>query len=79
MNLNCMICCLSYILSKQGDSSRAVEASERIGLHLWLRCRLALFQSLAAKVSEGVPHLQSLFICCTFFCLIYVFYNKTVI
>uniref|UniRef100_H3CXA7 Uncharacterized protein n=2 Tax=Tetraodon nigroviridis TaxID=99883 RepID=H3CXA7_TETNG len=43
---------------QQGDSFRAVEASERIGVHLWLRCRLTLFQSLAAKVSEGVPHLQ---------------------
>lgn len=59
---------MSYILSKRGDSSRAVEASERIGLHLWLRCRLALFQSLAAKISEGGPHLQGLFVCCfTFF------------
>ncbi|XP_029704868.1 cilia- and flagella-associated protein 54 isoform X1 [Takifugu rubripes] len=43
---------------QRGDAFRAVEASERIGAHLWLRCRLALFQSLAAEVSGGVPPLQ---------------------
>lgn len=55
-----MICCLHILplWSKQGDAFRAVEASERTGVHLWLRCRLALFQSLAAEVSHGVPPLQ---------------------
>ncbi|KAA8586963.1 hypothetical protein FQN60_000799 [Etheostoma spectabile] len=33
-----------------GDCPRAVEASERIGVSLWLRCRLALVRSLAAHI-----------------------------
>ncbi|KAM9348845.1 cilia- and flagella-associated protein 54 [Symphorus nematophorus] len=33
-----------------GDCYRAVEASERIGVLLWLRCRLALVRSLAAHI-----------------------------
>ncbi|XP_056253277.1 cilia- and flagella-associated protein 54-like isoform X3 [Seriola aureovittata] len=33
-----------------GDCPRAVEASERIGVFLWLRCRLALVHSLAAHI-----------------------------
>ncbi|XP_051257635.1 cilia- and flagella-associated protein 54-like isoform X3 [Dicentrarchus labrax] len=32
------------------DCSRAVEASERIGVYLWMRCRLALVRSLATHV-----------------------------
>lgn len=76
-----MICCLHILplLSKQGDAFRAVEASERIGVHLWLRCRLALFQSLAAEVSDGVPPLQGDFMPfpTSFLCLIHVFYDKT--
>ncbi|XP_034745298.1 cilia- and flagella-associated protein 54-like isoform X2 [Etheostoma cragini] len=33
-----------------GDCPGAVEASERIGVSLWLRCRLALVRSLAANI-----------------------------
>ncbi|XP_047192964.1 cilia- and flagella-associated protein 54-like isoform X3 [Scophthalmus maximus] len=33
-----------------GDCPRTVEASERIGVSLWLRCRLALVRSLAAHI-----------------------------
>ncbi|XP_059208284.1 cilia- and flagella-associated protein 54-like isoform X3 [Centropristis striata] len=33
-----------------GDCPRAVEASERIGVSLWLRCRVALVCSLAAHI-----------------------------
>ncbi|XP_068456804.1 cilia- and flagella-associated protein 54 isoform X1 [Clinocottus analis] len=32
------------------DCPKAVEASERIGVSLWLRCRLALVRSLAAQI-----------------------------
>ncbi|KAM6983519.1 cilia- and flagella-associated protein 54 [Tautogolabrus adspersus] len=35
-------------ISLEGDCPRAVEASERIGVPLWLLCRLALVRSLAA-------------------------------
>lgn len=51
------------IVSKLGDSFRAVEASERIGVHLWLRCRLALFRSLAAHISGTAAFLPGLFMC----------------
>ncbi|MEQ2229436.1 hypothetical protein ILYODFUR_018722, partial [Ilyodon furcidens] len=34
-----------------GDDPRAVEACERIGVLLWLRCRLNLVHSLAANIS----------------------------
>ncbi|XP_037604654.1 cilia- and flagella-associated protein 54-like isoform X2 [Sebastes umbrosus] len=33
-----------------GDCPRAVEASDRIGVSLWLRCRLALVRSVAADI-----------------------------
>ncbi|XP_030602315.1 cilia- and flagella-associated protein 54 isoform X2 [Archocentrus centrarchus] len=33
---------------QNGDSPRVVEASERAGVYLWLRCRLALVHSLVA-------------------------------
>ncbi|XP_041808606.1 cilia- and flagella-associated protein 54-like [Chelmon rostratus] len=33
-----------------GDCPRAVEVSERVGVYLWLRCRLALVRSLVAHV-----------------------------
>ncbi|KAL7389232.1 hypothetical protein ABVT39_000211 [Epinephelus coioides] len=33
-----------------GDCPRAVEAGERIGIPLWLQCRLALVRSLAAQI-----------------------------
>ncbi|XP_035999007.1 LOW QUALITY PROTEIN: cilia- and flagella-associated protein 54 [Fundulus heteroclitus] len=36
--------------SLDGDCPRAVEARERIGALLWLRCRLTLVQSLAADI-----------------------------
>lgn len=77
MNLNCMICCLWHILSvvfKREDAFRAVEASERIGVHLWLRCRLALFQSLSATVLFGVPPLQGLFMCCATFHVQFIYF-----
>ncbi|XP_044078247.1 cilia- and flagella-associated protein 54-like [Siniperca chuatsi] len=35
---------------QHGDCPRTVEASERIGVSLWLRCRLALVRSLAAHI-----------------------------
>ncbi|XP_030294030.1 cilia- and flagella-associated protein 54 isoform X2 [Sparus aurata] len=35
------------------DCPRAVEASERIGYFLWLRCRLALVRSLAAHIPDS--------------------------
>ncbi|XP_029304212.1 cilia- and flagella-associated protein 54 [Cottoperca gobio] len=35
---------------RHGDCPRAVEASERIGLSLWLRCRLVLVRSLVAHI-----------------------------
>ncbi|XP_053187065.1 cilia- and flagella-associated protein 54-like [Scomber japonicus] len=38
------------------DCSRAVEANERIGVALWLRCRLALFRSLAAQIPDATVH-----------------------
>ncbi|XP_068186553.1 cilia- and flagella-associated protein 54 [Antennarius striatus] len=41
----------------QGDCSTEVEASERLGVVLWLRCRLALVHSLVAHV----PNKSSLF------------------
>ncbi|XP_068572705.1 cilia- and flagella-associated protein 54 [Cebidichthys violaceus] len=41
-------CNVSNLL--HGDCPRAVEASERIGVSLWLRCRLALVRSLAAQI-----------------------------
>eukprot|EP00064_Thunnus_orientalis_P016483 superscaffoldBa00003282_g16549 len=44
-------CSLSSPL--HGDCSRAVEANERIGIALWLRCRLALFRSLAAQIPDA--------------------------
>ncbi|XP_070839803.1 cilia- and flagella-associated protein 54 [Chaetodon trifascialis] len=34
-----------------GDCPRAVEASERIGVYLWLRCRLALVRGLVAHIT----------------------------
>ncbi|XP_047462207.1 cilia- and flagella-associated protein 54-like isoform X2 [Mugil cephalus] len=36
-----------------GDCPRAVEAFERIGVSLWLRCRLALVHSLAAHIRDS--------------------------
>ncbi|KAM6907603.1 cilia- and flagella-associated protein 54 [Xenentodon cancila] len=39
---------VSYTL--HGDCPRAVEASERIGVSLWLRCRLSLVHSLVANI-----------------------------
>ncbi|KAM9729701.1 cilia- and flagella-associated protein 54 [Menidia menidia] len=39
---------------QQGDNPRAVEARERIGVSLWLRCCLALIRSLAANTSDTV-------------------------
>ncbi|XP_053298051.1 cilia- and flagella-associated protein 54 [Pleuronectes platessa] len=40
-------CCVSNTL--QGDCPRTIEASEKIGVSLWLRCRLALVCSLTAQ------------------------------
>ncbi|XP_072231582.1 cilia- and flagella-associated protein 54 [Leuresthes tenuis] len=40
--------------SLHGDDPRAVEAGERIGVSLWLRCRSALIHSLAANTSDAV-------------------------
>ncbi|XP_060941291.1 cilia- and flagella-associated protein 54-like [Limanda limanda] len=40
-------CCVSNTL--HGDCPRAIEASEKIGVSLWLRCRLALVCSLTAQ------------------------------
>ncbi|XP_068600422.1 cilia- and flagella-associated protein 54 [Brachionichthys hirsutus] len=37
-----------------GDCSREVEASERLGVFLWLRCRLALVHSLVAYLPGSV-------------------------
>nr|XP_043899051.1 cilia- and flagella-associated protein 54-like isoform X4 [Solea senegalensis] len=37
------------------DCTRAVEASERIGVCLWLRCRLALVHSLTAHCGTTAP------------------------
>nr|XP_046266152.1 cilia- and flagella-associated protein 54-like isoform X1 [Scatophagus argus] len=37
------------------DCSRAVEASERIGISLWMRCCLTLVHSLAAHIPGSVP------------------------
>lgn len=37
-------------LQWSGEWPKEVEASERIGVSLWLRCRLALVHSLAALI-----------------------------
>ncbi|XP_029957087.1 cilia- and flagella-associated protein 54 [Salarias fasciatus] len=37
------------------DCPRAVEASERVGASLWLRCRLALYHSLTAASPGNTP------------------------
>ncbi|CAK6953846.1 cilia- and flagella-associated protein 54-like [Scomber scombrus] len=54
-------CTLSSPL--HGDCSRAVEANERIGVALWLRCRLALFRSLAAQIPDTTVHSPGLAMC----------------
>ncbi|XP_071316210.1 cilia- and flagella-associated protein 54 isoform X2 [Trachinotus anak] len=36
--------------TQHGDCPRVVEASERIGVFLWLRCRMALVRSLVAHI-----------------------------
>ncbi|KAM4545334.1 cilia- and flagella-associated protein 54-like isoform 3-T3 [Odontesthes bonariensis] len=43
-----------------GDDPRAVEAGERVGTSLWLRCRLALIHSLAASTSDTVASFPGL-------------------
>ncbi|XP_042355674.1 cilia- and flagella-associated protein 54-like [Plectropomus leopardus] len=43
-------CSLSAPL--HGDCPKAVEASERIGVSLWLRCRLAVVRSMAAHLPD---------------------------
>lgn len=45
------------------DCPRAVEASERIGYFLWLRCRLALVRSLAAHIPDSATLFEGLFQC----------------
>ncbi|XP_073335740.1 cilia- and flagella-associated protein 54 [Pagrus major] len=40
------------------DYPRAVEASERIGVSLWLQCRLALVRSLAAHIPNSATLFQ---------------------
>ncbi|KAM8897416.1 cilia- and flagella-associated protein 54 isoform 3-T3 [Spinachia spinachia] len=42
--------CTVSKLQWSGDCLKEVEASERIGVSLWLRCRLALVHSLAAQI-----------------------------
>ena len=69
----CVIFCLqatkdcSLSSPLHGDCSRAVEANEKIGVALWLRCRLALFRSLAAQIPDATALSPGLVVCWTSF------------
>lgn len=49
--------------AQNGDCPGVVEASERIGVHLWLHCRLALVNSLVAHNPRTIELLPGLVMC----------------
>lgn len=49
--------------AQNGDYPGVVEASERIGVHLWLHCRLALVNSLVAHNPRTIELLPGLVMC----------------
>lgn len=49
--------------AQNGDCPRVVEASERIGVYLWLHCRLALVHSLVAHNPRTIELLPGLVTC----------------
>lgn len=49
--------------AQNGDCPGVVEASERIGVHLWLHCRLALVHSLVAHNPRTIELLPGLVMC----------------
>lgn len=49
--------------AQNGDCPGVVEASERIGVHLWLHCRLALVHSLVAHNPHTIELLPGLVMC----------------